>query len=449
MHRKKDIFRYHCTDKRKWCAHFLSGGRFMNILVVAPYPPSRIRIRLYGFVTHLARQHNVTVLALCSSKREAQAIRICQNQGLLLIAVQDKRLWKALRALRAIFTPLPLQVAFDASPRLRTAIEQQLAEGTFDLIHVEFIRALGALPSRITVPAVWDAVDCISELYEQGGRFGATALLRWLGTFEARRVRAYECAQMTRFQQVLVTSARDREALLRVVANDDCEAAKRNAARIAVLPHGVNLAYPGPSRLDRSPDILVFSGKMSFHANVAAALLLAKQIMPLIWRQRPDVRLIIAGSSPPASVRRLACHQQIEVTGYVPDLRSYIGRARVAVCPLPYAVGIQNKILEAMALGTPVVASPQAADGLQAIAGSDLLVAADPETFASMVLRVLDDPQLQAALSARGRMYVATYHNWTQIAQQLDELYARALNLLPVEKQDILSSGLSNYKKQQ
>jgi len=270
------------------------------------------------------------------------------------------------------------------------------------------------------VPVIWDAVDCISRLYEQGADFGATPMLRGIGAIEARRTRAYERIQLARFRHVLVTSERDRQALL-AIAKDT------NSAEITVLPHGVDQEYCRPYNGERHPETLVFSGKMSFHANIAGVLHLAEAIMPLIWQKRPGVRLIIAGSNPPASVRRLAQDERIEVTGYVADMRPYIEQAQIAVCPLPYAVGIQNKILEAMALGTPVVASSCAAGGLITTTDQHLLIADQPAEFATAVLQLLDDTNQWTRLSQKGLEYIATYHNWTQIVERLTAIYASAL----------------------
>jgi len=398
----------------------------MKILFVAPYPISRIRIRSYGFVSQLARVHDVTALVLCATVREAEDIQALRDEGLRIIAIADKRAWKLLRTLKALSTQEPLQVAFDASPALRKAIEQQLSTGQYDLMHVEFIRALGALPDEIPVPVVWDAVDCISRLYEYGAQSGATLLLRLIGAIEARRTRLYERVQLARFRHILVTSERDRHALLAITHNTP--SIMRECAEITVLPHGVDQGYYRPYYGQRAPETLVFSGKMSFHANVAGALHLVKDIMPLIWQKRPGVRLIIAGSNPPASVRRLARDERIEVTGYVSDMRPYVERAQVAVCPLPYAVGIQNKILEAMALGTPVVASSHAAGGLVTTADQQILIADQPADFAASVLRLLDDAAQWTRLSQNGLNYIATYHNWTQIERQLTEIYRNVLD---------------------
>jgi glycosyltransferase involved in cell wall biosynthesis len=399
----------------------------MKILFVTPYPMSRVRVRSYGFVSQLAKRHEVKVITLYSGKREEEDVRTLQKEGYNIVGIQDSVIQKAFRAFRALGTGLPLQVAFDASPGLKAAITALLNAEHFDLLHIEFVRALGALPDNLSIPVVWDAVDCISQLYEQGAQFGATPMVRFIGRGEARRTRDFEQAKLHQFRQVLVTSPRDRQALLNLVKETPDEITARSYAEITVLPHGVDRhyfqVYSGP----RPADTLIFSGKMSFHANVAGALMMVKDIMPLIWKCRPQVRLVIAGSNPPGVIRHLTRDQRIVVTGYVPDIRSHIAQARVAVCPLPYAVGIQNKVLEAMALGTPVVASPSAASGLQVVVGQDLLVADTPQAFAGAVLQLLDNQALCNKLMQNGLHYIATYHDWEQIIEQLLAVYDRTI----------------------
>jgi glycosyltransferase involved in cell wall biosynthesis len=273
---------------------------------------------------------------------------------------------------------------------------------------------------------VWDAVDCISQLYEYGASFGVTPMMRVLGHSEARRVQAYERKQLLRFHHILVTSERDRQGLLALV-QDNLSIPGRPIAEVVVLPHSVDQRYFQRYTGSRHPTMLVFSGKMSFHANVAGALHLVKDIMPHIWRQRPDVQLVIAGSNPPAVVQKMARDPRIKVTGYVEDLRPYIAQAMVAVSPLPYAVGIQNKVLEAMALGTPVVCSSCAVAGLQAREGQDLLVADDLVLFANYVLQLLDDCQLWEQISENGVSYVTTHHNSEGVMKALLVVYTSAM----------------------
>jgi glycosyltransferase involved in cell wall biosynthesis len=398
-----------------------------DILFVAPYPVSRIRIRLYGFIMQLSIRHNLTVIALCTNERDIEDTYSLQKNGIAVILVLEKRLYQYFRGLRALISGLPFQIEFGAARSLRAAISEQLTSGQFDLMHVEFIRALGALPASLSIPVVWDAVDCVSQLYEQGAHFGATRMLRIIGRSEAQRIRDYELKQLQRFQHVLVTSERDRQALLALSRDSLDVATRKTIAEITVLPHGIDQRYFQQYTGIRQHETLIFSGKMSFHANVAGALNLVERIMPHIWKQRPTTRLVIAGSDPPPRVRRLACNPHVEVTGYLPDLRPYIARAQVAVCPLPYAVGIQNKVLEAMALGTPVVASSSASAGLQVVPSRDLLVADDPEAFAAATLRLLDNQELWNKLADAGLAYVTAYHNWESILEQLDSIYAQVI----------------------
>src|SRR5205807_7744768 len=165
----------------------------------------------------------------------------------------------------------------------------------------------------------------------------------------------------------------------------------------------------------------------SYHANVATALYLYQHIMPLIWQHRPEATLTLAGSNPPRVIQRLANDPRIEVTGYVDDMRSYVGCAEVMLSPMVYSVGIQNKVLEAMALGTPVVAAAQAAAALGTQPGRDLLVAASAQDFADATLRLMDDADLRVSLSQHGRTYVEQQHNWHTVTSRLVDVYQQAI----------------------
>jgi glycosyltransferase involved in cell wall biosynthesis len=401
----------------------------VRILFVAPYPASRIRARSYGFITQLAKHHYIEVLALCANMQELSDVQTLQNEGIAATAIYEPYGVRYVRSLKALASQQPLQVAFDGSPRLRAAIANRLLSRHFDLLHVEFVRVLDAVPETLPIPVVWDAVDCISQLYEQGGQAGITRMLRLIGSCEAQRLRAYEHTQLHRFRHVLVTAERERQALLAIAQDNKKIAIGQTPAEITVIPLGIDQDYFQPYDGERLAETLVFSGKMSFHANIAGVCTLVRYILPLIWQKRPRVRLIIAGHDPPALIRHFAKDPRIEVTGYIADLRPVIAQAQIAVCPLPYAVGIQNKVLEAMALGTPVIASTPAAAGLQAIVGRDLLVADEPRDFATAVLRLLEDRAQWHSLADHGVAYIRAYHHWDAIVQQITTIYAQALNI--------------------
>ena len=154
---------------------------------------------------------------------------------------------------------------------------------------------------------------------------------------------------------------------------------------------------------------------------------LIAEIMPRVWRTRPAARLYIVGKDPPPAIKQLARNPLVTVTGTVDDIRPFLWRATVSVVPLLYGAGIQNKILEAMATGTPVVTTYQALSALQAGAGTDLFVADDPDGFSQKVLQLLADRDLQQKTGDAGVTYVRTFHSWASIASQLVNIYQRIL----------------------
>jgi glycosyltransferase involved in cell wall biosynthesis len=196
-----------------------------------------------------------------------------------------------------------------------------------------------------------------------------------------------------------------------------------------VLPNGVDLEYFAPANLKRQRFNLVFSGKMSYHANVATAVYLYQQIMPLIWQKRPEATLTIVGSNPPKAIQDMAADPRVEVTGYVDDIRPYIARAEVMISPMVYSVGIQNKVLEAMALGTPVVVASAAATALAMRPKHALLEAESPRDFADAALQIMADDELRSVLSQKGREYVEQQHNWRVITDRLVSIYRQAVEV--------------------
>ena len=173
----------------------------------------------------------------------------------------------------------------------------------------------------------------------------------------------------------------------------------------------------------REDNILVVSGKMSYHANVSMVLYLVTDIMPKVWQHRADIKLWIVGKDPTKEISALGENPNILVTGTVSDIRPYLEKATAAVVPLTYGAGIQFKVLESMACETPVVASHIAVTSLETSGGEDILVADNPETFANHILKLVDDPQLQRKIGRAGRGYVEKYHSWTSIAAKLKGVY--------------------------
>ncbi len=418
----------------------------MRILFVVPYVPSLIRTRPYNLVRSLtARGHEVTVITPWFDESEHEEAEALRSECHRVIAVELspwRRRWNRFRSVASL---RPVQATLCWNPELARRMDRALLAATgqfaFDIAHIEHLRAACYglhLRSRLSrLPIVWDCVDCMHMLMEQTVRDNESLRVRLSHAYDALRMRSEESRLLDRLPWVLVTSRKDRDALASVASNRHRNGGdgyfspgpgSRRENWIKVLPNGVDLDYFRPSeREPRDPSTLVMSGKMSYHANVAMVLYFVKKILPLVRARRPDVKLCIAGKNPPREVARLAQLPGISVTGTVPDLCPYLRRAAVALAPVRYGVGIQNKVLEAMACGTPVVGSPQSISALRAKPGEEVLVAAAPDQFSKHILGLLEEPRLRERFGQAGRRYVEREHSWPSAAASLEEIYWEAI----------------------
>lgn len=391
----------------------------MRLLYITPYVPSPIRVRPYELLRALCAGGLRPTLLCPASSADAPALAELAGWGLEVIAVPvgvAQRLPALLRGTRA---GLPLQAAFGAPRALEQALRRLLTTRRFDLVHVEHLRAAALLPLVQPLPVVYDAVDCISDLLAQTRRLGPDRRSRWLAALELARTAAFERAVCASADLTVVTSAKDQHDLRRLAPG----------AAVEVVPNGVDTLRFTPPTGARAEQTIVFSGKLSYHANVAAAERLVEQIMPRVWAQQPQAQLWIVGSAPPRAIRRYAADARIVVTGRVPAIAPFLQRATVAACPLRYGVGIQNKVLEALATATPTVIDGRCLAALQTRPGQDLLVADDDDSFAAALVQLLNDAALRQQIGAAGRAYVAHTHRWTTSAQLLLEAYQQVLQL--------------------
>jgi sugar transferase (PEP-CTERM/EpsH1 system associated) len=394
----------------------------LRILFITPYIPSLVRVRPYNLIKNLARHgHHITLLALVPPGEDTASLESLNSWCHRVQTVPLPRSQTLRNGLQAIPSRTPFQAAYSRSPAMTDLIRQIQADETFDVVHVEHLRGAELSRAVADLPIVFDAVDSITLLFDWVRRAGPTWHSRLLARLDLNRTRRYEARLLEGYQRVLVTSPRDKEALHQLSTAPDA------GERLVVLPNGVDLDYFKPLVVSRDPATLVFTGKMSYHANVAAALDLAHQIMPLIWQQLPEAKLIIAGKDPTAELVALAADPRLTVTGTVPDLRPYLAQATVAVSPMRYGVGIQNKVLEAMAMATPVITTPQTVTSLQTQVEQDILVAETPQAIAQLVVDVVTNDTLGQQVGRAGRQYVETHHDWQVVAAKLETVYREVL----------------------
>ena len=407
-----------------------------RILFVVPYVPNLIRVRPYNLIRHLAELgHEITLLTLWSDDQEKASLEFIQPYVRRVVAVR-LRLWRSLwNCLVALPSRKPLQSVYCWEPALAEELDRvigsQNGKTPFDVVHVEHLRGApyglyirDALAQRAgsATPVVWDSVDSISLLFRKAAGKSKSLFGRSVTRLELGRTERYEGWLLNQFDRVTVTSQVDRQALLSLAGAD------LDDDHISVVPNGVDLDYFRPHpEVERADSTLILTGKMSYHANVSMVLFFVQEVMPLIWEKLPATKLWVVGKDPAREVLSLNDHANILITGTVEHLPPYLQEATISVAPIPYGVGIQNKVLEAMACEIPVVASSQAVSALQVRSGQELLVADAPREYAGIILDLLQDEKARRRIGEAGRRYVERHHHWSNVAQNLNQVYEAAM----------------------
>lgn len=390
----------------------------MRILFVTPYVPSRIRVRPFNLIKSLSSVHEVSLVSLLCDEYEREMVRdvakYCASVDLL--PLPKSQAYK--NCLLALPTLTPLRVAYYKLPAFVERIKQVIHERHIEVVHGELIKVVPTLRTvlaQANIPLLYDSVDCISWYLQQQYNSARSPLKKAFVYSELKKMRRYERQSLAAFDQVVITSGHDRDYLIGL---------GEQPSHIKVVANGVDIEYFLPPVSPRENDLLVFCAKLDYYPNSQAIVHFCREILPLIWESRPQVRLAIVGNNPPQSVRELSADERIEVTGYVPDIRPYLGKASVALAPLQVAAGMQNKVLEALAMGSPVVATPGSCRSLQVKHETHLLIAEGARSYADAVLRLLENLRLAQDLGNAGRYYVEQYHSWIAAANTLSNLYS-------------------------
>jgi sugar transferase (PEP-CTERM/EpsH1 system associated) len=389
-----------------------------------PHPPDRgDKIATANQVRHLARAHEVHVFCIADGQADLAHVAPLRATVASVTAVPVSP-WRArLRAAWALVTGASLSVAMLSEPRLRRAVARAAAATPPDLVIVYSSNVAQHALALRGVPRIMNFADLDSRKFADLGRAGRFPM-RLLYALEGRRLLVWERRIAHEFSHSLLCTQAEVAEFRALIPG----------APVSWFGNGVDLDYfapvsapPDPDLPDPNPpdpNLLVFTGVMNYEANADAMLWFCAEVLPRIRARHQAVRLAIVGSSPSDAVRRLGALPGVTVTGRVPDVRPWLGRAAVFVAPMRLARGIQNKVLEAMASGVPVVASTAAWRGTGLAAGDGIVPAATAEAFADAVLDLLADPQRRAALGRRARAAMERDFTWAAQFARLDAVIA-------------------------
>jgi hypothetical protein len=392
----------------------------MKILYVChrfPFPPNRGgKIRPFNMIQHLSRCHEVTVASMARSAWEAREGVGLAPHCARYEMVRVRESIQALRMVARLPTPTPSSMGYFYSPQLARRIDELLEAKRFDLIFVHASSVAQYVEDVRDIPKILDFGDMDSQ--------------KWL---EYARYKPFPLAQGYRLEGIKLERAEKRLAARFDLCTATTRAEWQTLASYGTgvpsdwFPNGVDSAYFAPTDLPYDPDAIAFVGRMDYYPNQQCMFEFCAKTLPLLQARRRGLKLIIVGADPSPAVRRLGELPGVTVTGSVADVRPHLCRAALMIAPLNIARGTQNKILEAMASGIPVVTSRVAAGGVDASAPEHFLVASSPEEYASAVLRIVEDSAERRRLALSGRARVLSHHAWPRSMQRLDAIIGRLL----------------------
>lgn len=402
----------------------------LDVLFLAqrvPYPPDRgDRITTFHFLRHYATLGaRLRIAGFAEEPRDVEAGRILEREltdlGAAEVEVTAPRLDRRLRkltSLRALATGGPLTLPFFRHSGLRSTIDRWIRERPPAVVHVYSSSMAQYCMRNDCGVRLMQFAELDSDKWRQYADSASNPLFAWLYRREARRLLAFEAEVARTFDTSFVCSPVERELFVERIPD---------AAPPVVLPNGVDVGHfsPGPDP-QRGPHTLIFTGVMDYEPNVDGVLWFVADAWPRIRSRHPDAELLVVGSRPCPAIRELDGRDGIRVTGRVETTPPWFDRASVAIAPLRLARGVQNKVLEAMSMGLPVVSSPQAAQGIEraddsgSTATDPLIVADDMPATADAVLRLFADPAAARALGERAAEFVRARYRWESMFDRLD-----------------------------
>jgi sugar transferase (PEP-CTERM/EpsH1 system associated) len=398
----------------------------MRILFITDYLPypliSGDRIRNYNLIRHIARQHQVSLVGFLQTPDEAGGVSHMQEFCCRVEAVDLRRRHRLARVpglLRYVLAGIPFDFEFLHSEVLAGRIRHLASSAGFDIVQIEQTRMalyLEALPIDTNSKHILVFHNIAARQYDRISHIALTPTKRMRAWLHGRMLRRWEPRYAERFDRCITVSEVDRGLLM----------SANPRLQVDVVPNGVDTQIYQPLLLEGVQPALLLIGNMSYAPCADGAIWFCDQILPHIRRELSEVEVWIVGISPPPEVIRLS-GDGVHVTGRVEDVVPYYRRSTVSVVPLRAGGGTRLKILEAMALGRPVVSTSIGCEGLDVVDGQHLLIADDPERFAEKTVRLLKDRALYQRIVAEARQLAVTRYDWDVIARQLLDVYSEAM----------------------
>lgn len=391
----------------------------MKVLMLTPYLPYPLlsggQIRTYNLLKKLSKKHEITLFALIKNEDEKQYIAELEKYcAKVRVFKRSEKPFTPRNVLKAIFSTYPFLVTRNYVSEARDAIQQELATENYDLIHSETFYMMPHLPEyNIPTILVEQTIEYLG--YESYAKKTPSLLRPFLAT-DIRKIKKWERHYWRACDQLIVMSEDDKRFIGTQIGN---------TGKIRVVANGVDSAWfdAVQRELPKRPTVLSV-GTFKWLPNVEAVTFLVEKIWPLVRAKIPTAQLLIVGNAPTKQVLEYGRKDSsITVLGRIEDIRTAFKQSHVLVAPVFSGKGTRYKILEAMASGTPVVASKIAVEGLSVKDGTHVLTSNSAQHMAEFVIRLLEDKKQWQLLSTNGRTFVQKNFDWQEISKKLDMIY--------------------------
>jgi sugar transferase (PEP-CTERM/EpsH1 system associated) len=384
----------------------------MQILFVAnriPYPPYRgDKLKIYNLAKQLTKQHELHLITFVADEEEWKYKAELEKLYASVTLIKQSKLRSYWGCISGIFSKVPFQVLYFKNAKFKSALNAVIAQRSFDAIHVQHLRmAQYFIGNKPKTRVILDLPDAFSLYWKRRLEKATTAFQKIFIKMEHHRLLSYE-KHMAMFDLNLACSKEDINYLK----------SKHGFEHIQLLSNGVDTSTFKPSEIAPVPKRILFTGNMDYAPNIDGAAYFVEEIFPLIEKEIPGVQFIIAGQRPVKKVTDLA-KENIQITGFIPKLNEMYATAEVVVSPLRIGAGTQNKVLESMAMGIPVVCTDIGFEGLGIANGEGVFKETTAMGFAKKVIELLNNPELREITGKKATEVIKNKFSWDRIAQQL------------------------------
>lgn len=394
----------------------------MKILFIAnrfPYPPFRgDKLKIYNLAKELSKNHELHLITFAENKNDFELIKNIEPYFKNIEVINLPKFKSYINVLIGLLGKNPLQVNYFKSKMMKQQVDKLIQNENYDCIHVQHLRMAQYAEKHISNYRILDLPDAFSLYWQRRKKIKRNIFSKLLDSIESKRVYKYEKYILNQFNLNLVCSLEDQKHLIIEHQNN----------QVKLLPNGVDTSQFKPLNHDYNHNhTLLFTGNMDYDPNVDGVIYFSEEILPVIKTKYPNIKFIIAGQRPIQKVLDLKIKypETIEVTGFVKDLSSMYNSASIVVAPLRFGAGTQNKVLEALAMGIPVVCSHIGFEGLGIKSGEGAFMKINPREFAEQVIELLDNEQLRRETGEKGAQLIQSKFSWEHIAKILESYFTK------------------------